>query len=136
MKYLKFFTPVLVSALLFSACHKDDDHHDHEGQVTIHITSPEENASYTGSADVHIEATATAEFTLHGYDVSIINPGNNNEVLFHKHAHVHGSTLTISETWTNNVNVHSHLELVIDIHISHDGDDTVRKTRSFVCHPM
>lgn len=138
-QFIYFIVVIFSISVSLTACKRDKE--DEQPQTpnpaltaNISVSSPEENASYTLGEEVHINATVTADFQMHGYHVYIINL-TADDTVFYVHPHAHGTSYDIHEHWTNDVTEHSDMKLKIIATLDHDGTTAVKEV-PFHCHPM
>ena len=129
---------LLLFAVAFSACDKDDDDMPVDPVTpvtsTITITSPTEGQEVKANQTVNITGTIVAENTLHGYTIYIRKKADNTEV-FKKEIHEHKPEITINQPWTvDNYTTHTDLELEVVGTLDHDGN-TISKKVSFHAMP-
>ena len=84
----------------------------------ITIYAPVVNAvTHTGDT-IYIEGLATSKTGLHGYELAIRKPGQQN--LYFQHFHDHTDSLLIRDKWKNTVTQAGDLELMISVILDHD----------------
>lgn len=140
MKNILYF----LFALIILSCKKDnhDNHHDHDHHnhgdvfISISLTSPTEAASFDVSDVVSITGSISADGTIHGYSVELINTSNADSVLFLNDVHAHDEMLTISEAWTNNLSETSTVTVRITAYADHAGENTKILNRTIQCNGL
>lgn len=137
MKNILFFLFVLIIVSCKKDNHDDHDHHHHDDIViTISLTSPAESASFDVSDVVNITGDITADGTIHGYTVELINVSNADSILFSNDVHSHDESLSISETWTNNLSDTSNVIVRITAFSDHEGENAEVLNRSIQCNGL
>lgn len=129
---------LLFSAFAMISCKKDkkdekDQTNTPAPQASIVITSPTTNSIFDFGEEIHIHATITAPFEMHGYELEIIRLSDN-AVLWSTDAHAHATSYSIHEHWTNDVMDHTDVKLKITAELDHSGGISVGEVQ-FHCHP-
>ena len=153
MKFLKYFTLLLFSILLFTACDKDkeedhDDDHMHgediEYEYHAHINSPSAADKNVGdSIHLHVTFESHSGETVHHVNAKVYNKSDNSIVLFDgpTEAHVHGSTgeyelhEDIALNATTGVEGHSDWIVEARVWATEAGEGEVIETLEFHVHP-
>lgn len=108
---------VLASVTSQMAC---DDEHAHGG-AEITFAAPFDGAVVAVGADVSIEATVTAEESMHGWMVEVRNHADDT-VLATFDAHDHTATYDIAEVWTADVASGTEVDIEVIATVDHDGE--------------
>jgi hypothetical protein len=136
MKNIIYF---ILAIALFS-CKKADkhDHHHHDDdiEITINLTSPQENAVIEATDPVQVIGSISATGEIHGYMVELINVTNSDSVLYTKNVHTHGENLNFNESWTNNLSVTSDVLVKITAFANHEGTNTKVLQRPIQCNGL
>jgi len=132
---------MLASSIILTSCKKDEEDNktndnNNPPALTANITvaEPVAGSTFAFGTEVHIEATVTADFDMHGYEAYLINLSADDTV-WSVDAHAHGTTYSIHDHWTNDVTDHSDMKLKIIATLDHDGAKATKEV-SFHCHPM
>jgi hypothetical protein len=119
MKKFIFASLALAFVVGLVACRKSDNSVV-APSATITIVSPGTSEDFQPGDTINIQATITANATLHGYHIAIVNRETGDSV-FHASSHEHASTLTVNEQWVNDLGGAADLRLYISSAINHDG---------------
>jgi len=88
----------IVCTTTFFACTKHSDDVDEPiPTATLTIARPTEGAVYHTGDSVLVQALATANGEMHGYEVAIRNASDTSVVYFSKHVHEDGNSLLIDQ---------------------------------------
>jgi hypothetical protein len=135
-KYAAMFA---ATALVFASCKKEETTEEPTPtpapKVEFTITNPTDGGTYHLGDTVWVNVHIDYATELHGYEASIVNTSNSDEVVWESHLHDHGDMFMVEGFWVNNVTMHSDMELRIEAFIDHDGNSET-ETVHFHCHPM
>jgi len=136
---LMLFIGLIGFTTMLASCKKDKEDPKSPGgttpplTATITISSPAEGAMLDHGQELHIHATVTAGFEMHGYTLQIRRAADN-EVVWTHHSHSHATSYTIHEHWTNNVDDHTNMILRVTAELDHSGTVSFKEV-GFHCHP-
>ncbi|MBK9072294.1 MAG: hypothetical protein IPL79_15040 [Myxococcales bacterium] len=107
---------LLVASASLMAC---GDEHAHGG-AEIAFAAPLDGAVVAVGAEVMIEATVTAEESMHGWMVEVRNHADDT-VLATFDAHDHTAAYDIAEVWTADVASGTEVDIEVIVTVDHDG---------------
>lgn len=112
----------VISMIFMAACTNDDEGatpDTEETSFSVSVTSPEEGQEFGLDEEVHIQAVAKSGETLHGYDIIVLDNGEE-EVLHNSHEHE--AQFDIHHHWTPAYEAAKEVQVIIRIYQSHEGD--------------
>ncbi|WNJ18666.1 hypothetical protein [Pontibacter sp. G13] len=104
-------------------------------EVSMNISAPSVGTMFGKDDTIHVHAMVSHEEEMHGYEAFIRNTSMGDTVVWYVSEHAHGTEFHIEGEWVNNVQHHSDMELIINVAVTHDGEQ-VSDTVAFHCHPM
>jgi hypothetical protein len=126
------FLYIIFSALtLLTSCHKEVENPsvpytsiDHGGfdpseqKAIIEVDEPLDGSIIDYDSTLKIAGTMYANFTMHGYQISIFDHG---EVIWQKNKHIHGNNFNFEYSWKNELETESALTIKILVVGNHFG---------------
>lgn len=132
---IQFYFFLILSLFLFSACHKDDHHHDSDGSIiNFVIYSPTIDQEFHSGDTIPISISVSSNKTIHIVELRIFDHSTDS-LIFIKTYHPHTSLLEIKETFVHITQEHQDLRLSIQT-LDHDENQTGLRELLFHCHNL
>ena len=102
MKMLKnsWLMAFALSALVFTACDKDDDDHDHDhgdNKITINILEPGNDETVADASDVHIHIEVEATDEAHDIEIELHPEGDVSDKILNEKLHKHDQKVVFEQ---------------------------------------
>lgn len=118
----------LIISIAITGCQKKDDTAPDAAKVSITFDRPSEGQTFAKGDTLFVKAAVSYVGELHGYDLSLINNGDNS-IIFEEQQHMHTDKVTIERSWVNNLSRAADLTLKLTVKIDHDGNEATRSVR-------
>ena len=126
MKKQFLFVALVAIAAAMSGCKKEK-----EGNLDIHVHSPEAGQSYTSPVTVDIQIDG-GELIIHDVEVKIYEKANANNVVFDYDNHVEVTSFAVNDVFT--ATVASPTMFILQVNVGED-EHTATLTHNFTINP-
>lgn len=135
MKMLKnsWLLAFALSALVFTACNKDDDDHDHgDNKITINILEPGNGEVMADPADVHIHIEVEASDENHDIEIELHPEGDVSDKILNETPHKHDSKVIFEQAVDlSSYPAGTEFHLEVKACIDHDCEESERADVEF-----